>query len=727
MVDIGGRPLLLLLRLVTAGGAAVSATRLRADIWGGDSSGDGVVRVNLTRLRRALGDAAVERRDGGYTLSGVQVDADRFDVLVARGRDRSTSIERRIAAYDEALTPWRGPAFEGFDGIPWLQAAAARLDELREVAVDERFELRSLVEDPARLVPDLTIALEHGPVREHRVELLATALYRSQRQSEAIDVIRGAATTLRDELGLEPGPSLRELEHRILVHDPSLLVTPRTIRSTTAPDVEGQLRAATALVRSGAHAEAIAILDRVEAMAREAGDRRSTTECLIVRAVHHSMSGSGDPRATLDAARRIARDLRDGPLLARIAITSFGHGATTDLGAGLVELLEPLELLPTTAPERVDLLCAAAVMASLTSGSTAGELLLAGASEVHDAQANERTAAVLAAARCIVSAGLGSDAALVEAQATESLRFAQQTDDPVLAVVAAHALMRAHYVRGEIDEVDRLLGPLLAAGRAAMLPFAIARVGLCEVIHAIVRGQFDVAVDRIEQTARTGERLRTLNTERALSAQRALMLLELDRLHEVRDELEPLAEPGADHAHTFGALIGLIDGTPETVLELAGDVPGDATRPPFVALAAITAAEHDDRELAAWCLPHLAAAGDVVIVAGLGTLLFGFAPHFRATVRAVLADLDGAVADYERATELSERVGAALWLDHARVGLARVLVQRARGDDRRRADELLAAVRSGAVVAVSPRLARAVAAVEALGADDQGARRQTSA
>lgn len=703
-LDLKGRPLHLLLRLVVGRGQPIPPARLGHDIWDGDS--DGAVRVNLSRLRKAVGDDVVVRVGAGHALADSIVDADRFETLIERARDRDATITERIRTYDEAIGLWRGPAFDSIDPYPWLITEINRLEALREQATDEHLELRSLVEEPARLVPDLVEALDRAPLRERRAELLAEALYRSNRQSEALATIDRTRTLLRDQLGLDPGPALRDLEHRILTHDESLLITPRTIRESIAPDIAGLIRAATALIRTGAYAEGAGILDDAEAMARRAADQRSLAECLVTRSLHHSMSGSGDPHGPLDEARRIARRLRDGPLLAKVAGVAFGQGASPEIRSGLVELMEPLELLPSNASARVDLLCAAAVMVTLTSGSAAAELLLKNAAELHDTIQTERSGAVLAAARCVVGAGAGAPVEELERRAYESLDFARTGDDPMLAVVASHALMRSLYARGDLDAVDELLGPLLSAGRSAMMPFAIARVGVCRVMHAIARGHFELADALLEELDATADLLRTINTPRAAMAQRTLLALERGHVESYAESIRGEYEAGIDHPQAMGLLLVLAGGLDEDPMTLVEQLPADATRIPSIAVAALVALELGDRNLAAFCVTEFESMPDVVLATGLGTLLFGFVPHLRGSLRLELDDVDGAIGDLERALELTEPSGAQLWLDHLRTDLALALQRRNAPGDLGRAEELRGAVQAGPLLSVSARLAR---------------------
>jgi DNA-binding SARP family transcriptional activator len=709
-IELRGRTLLVLLRLLIANGAPVTAQGLRRDVWGPESS-DGAVRVTLTRIRKSLGDEVIERRDRGYVLASAKSDAWRFDDLVERARDRASALEHRIDAYDEALAQWRGDAYDGVGRRSWVEIEAARLEELRLQAADERWELCSLVDDPARLVADLSVAFEEEPLRERRAELLALALYRSNRHAEAVAVLQRCADRVRESLGLEPSPSLGELEYQILMHDPDLLITPLDLRATATAEIESQLRTAISLVRAEAYVEAIDVLDRAASRSREVGDHGTYADTLLVRAVHHTMSGLGDPRPLIDEARAIARRLRDGPRLARCAVTSLGGGLSTDANEGLVELLEPLELLPRTAPERVDLLCAAAVMVALTSGSTGGRRLIDAATELDDDQGTPRSGAVLAAARCIAGAVSGEPPDHLEELALDSLRFAQQTDDPVVAVVATHALLRARYARGDLDGVDELLEPLLRAGRTALLPFAIARVSLCRTSHALARGDLDQVDRLIEETTRLQHRLSTLNTHRALLAQRALLLRELGRLDELVDDLRSLAVPGNDYWLVFSALLALADDTapsPASLLDRVGD---DASTMPFAALAVDVADERNDPNLASWSLSRLDEPQNSLIASGIGTVLFGFDSYFAGRARRVVGQLDAAVAALEDAIRASERNAADLWLDHSRIELARTLGQRRAAGDLRRARTLANTVRQRSVIHQSDRLAALTARV----------------
>ena len=122
----------------------------------------------------------------------------------------------------EALRLWRGPALADLQHEPFAQAETRRLEELRLVALERRIDADVALGRRAELVPELeTLSREH-PYRESFRAQLMLALYRSGRQAEALDVYRETRRLLVDELGIEPGPALQQLEQSILQQDPGL-------------------------------------------------------------------------------------------------------------------------------------------------------------------------------------------------------------------------------------------------------------------------------------------------------------------------------------------------------------------------------------------------------------------------------------------------------------------------------------------------------------------------
>ena len=392
------------LRLAVAERVPIPLARLVDDVWPDGTGTEGAARVGLTRLRNVLGHDAIVRAPTGYSLAAeVGSDSERFEQLLRRGRDRSLDIRASVRILDEASAEWRGPAFDGIDRVEWVDAAAVRLDELREQAVDLRFELRLVDDEPASLVSELRTALDRCPTRERRVEMLALALYRAGRQSEALDAISRVRVTLRERLGLAVSTPLAELETRILRQDPDLHITANRQDDRSVGRAGSRLRAASALIRVGVFEEALSIVEGAIAEARADGDQRTLALALLTQAQALALSGEGDPHALIDQAQTIARASSDGPLLAQAALVRVGSGVPDDKTAALVELTEPLELLAADAPERVDLLCAAAVIVTFIDGSPAAERLLDAARLSYESTGSLRCEAIWLAASSIVA------------------------------------------------------------------------------------------------------------------------------------------------------------------------------------------------------------------------------------------------------------------------------------------------------------------------------------
>ena len=225
---LGPRDRVVLGALCVQPGHVLAAEVLANALWGEDlpKSWNKVVQGSVMRLRRALGFTAIETTMDGYrvALAKGQLDTVEFEHQVARGRTflALSEPERAATTFEAALGLWRGAPFGEL--LEWdpARAEAERLVDVRR-AVEEDLVAAHLAAGRA-----VEAAAEAGPLvarepfRERRWALLATALYQTGRQGEALDVLRRAGTTLRDDLGLDPGPELVELEQRILRQDPTL-------------------------------------------------------------------------------------------------------------------------------------------------------------------------------------------------------------------------------------------------------------------------------------------------------------------------------------------------------------------------------------------------------------------------------------------------------------------------------------------------------------------------
>jgi len=166
----------------------------------------------------------------GYRLAiGADcVDANRFERLLDAAQKAEPS--ERAELLRQALELWRGPALADLGEEDFARLEAARLDELRVTAQEERVDAELELGRHAALVGELENLVATHPMRERLRGQLMLALYRCGRQAEALEVYRAARLALADELGLDPSPELQELERRVLRQDPWLAApTPPTL------------------------------------------------------------------------------------------------------------------------------------------------------------------------------------------------------------------------------------------------------------------------------------------------------------------------------------------------------------------------------------------------------------------------------------------------------------------------------------------------------------------
>jgi predicted ATPase/DNA-binding SARP family transcriptional activator len=221
------RKLFVLLALRAPG--AVSAEEILESLWGDDLPGSSVqaLQKQISRLRKRLGERSpVRHRPAGYALEidSSAIDAHRFEHLLERarvelGRD---DPERAAADLRAALALWRGEALADHRLDEFAQREIARLEELRMEAIEERLAAELACGRDTDLVGELQALVDAHPLRERLRAHLMLALYRAGRQAEALEIMRSGRRLLVDELGLEPGPELRQLERMILAQDPGL-------------------------------------------------------------------------------------------------------------------------------------------------------------------------------------------------------------------------------------------------------------------------------------------------------------------------------------------------------------------------------------------------------------------------------------------------------------------------------------------------------------------------
>jgi predicted ATPase/DNA-binding SARP family transcriptional activator len=229
VVVAGAKLRALLAMLALQCGRAVPADQLVDGLWGPDSSAaarNGLQGL-VSKLRRTLGSASlVATRGGGYALDvpPESVDLHRFEQLVAAGRVRAESgdQDRAIDLFAEADSLWRGSALSEFAYEEFATADITRISELRLSAVEERLDLELQLGRHRVVIGELESFVATHPLRERLRGLLMIALYRAGRQSDALRTFQEGRRILREELGLDPGPELRQLEAAILAQDSSL-------------------------------------------------------------------------------------------------------------------------------------------------------------------------------------------------------------------------------------------------------------------------------------------------------------------------------------------------------------------------------------------------------------------------------------------------------------------------------------------------------------------------
>jgi DNA-binding SARP family transcriptional activator len=219
-----GKERVALLVLLLNANEVVSSDRLIDALWGEHPppSAAKLVQGFVSRLRQRLGEARVETHPLGYVfrLGEGELDLERFETLLSDAHGAPPA--EAAALLREALSLWRGAPLPELAYGNVAQAEIARLEALRLAALEERIDAELSLGLHAELVPELERAVAREPLRERLRRQLMLALYRSGRQTEALLAYQSLRRLLVEEVGIDPSPALKELEHRILVHDPAL-------------------------------------------------------------------------------------------------------------------------------------------------------------------------------------------------------------------------------------------------------------------------------------------------------------------------------------------------------------------------------------------------------------------------------------------------------------------------------------------------------------------------
>jgi DNA-binding SARP family transcriptional activator len=327
----GSRQRALLALLLTRANEVVSADRLIDELWGEQppQNAANALQYHVSQLRKALApNDVVVTQEPGYLIRIGSNDLDllRFERLVDEAQRAAPDAAARLLL--EALELWRGPPLVDLAHESFVQTEMLRLDELRLRALELRFDAELALGRNAELVGDLEVLVRENPLRERLRAALMRALYGASRQADALNVYRQTRAMLMDELGIEPGPELQELERAILRQDPGL--------AQGAVAVPAPRRAIVAVVRDEAS------LDALVAIAAPLA-RRPAREVILARLLKEG-GGLGEVNAAL-ALRRDA--LEERGVSSRIAAYTTQHVGTD---AALLATEHDADLILVDAP-----------------------------------------------------------------------------------------------------------------------------------------------------------------------------------------------------------------------------------------------------------------------------------------------------------------------------------------------------------------------------------------
>ncbi|MBQ0850476.1 winged helix-turn-helix domain-containing protein [Streptomyces sp. BH-SS-21] len=347
-VPLGGsKPKTILATLILADGKAIANTEITEALWGSapPATRQAQIHTYVSRLRKALDPhARIVRRAASYLLTtdSVKVDYKEFIRLADKGREKLLKGRYAEASgfYSQALAQWRGPALDGVtQNLSDLELP--RIDELRTAAIEEKAEADLGLGRHGQLVAELTSLVEAFPVRERLRALLMTALYRSGRQADALDVYHAGRTTLAETLGVDPSASLKAVFHSILNGDPALDLPHARLEAVPRRhvDVPSMLP------------PSIADFTGRETQMRELSERlrpTSTPQPLVIS----GMAGAGKSVLAVRLAHEKADSFPDGQLYARLSCGEHSPRKVHDVLGEFIRAVDPEETVPESAVER---------------------------------------------------------------------------------------------------------------------------------------------------------------------------------------------------------------------------------------------------------------------------------------------------------------------------------------------------------------------------------------
>ena len=499
-----GKPRVVLASLLMRANRLVTLAELVDRVWGQDAPANAksALHMHVMRLRKALGAAGelIESRPGGYLIRLPQTSLDLLlfndHLAAAAGARLAADPAAEVAALAAGLRLWRGEPLADVASEVLRRAEVPFLVEQRLQATERMIEIDVQQGRHHRAIGELRKLIVEHPLREQLWVLLLTALYRSGRRADALEAYQEVRALLAEELGLEPGPALAELQQQILTDDPAL--SPLALGPVTGRQPVCQL--------PGDTADFVGRADLVSQIHRylTGGDGAP----VVVLA---GPPGVGKTALAVHAARRFAGEFPDGQLW--VDLRGYSGGAAMSPTAALSQFLRTLGL----PPEQIGL-------AGLDELSSLFRQYLAGRRAIivldNAAEADQVRPLLPGTPGCAVI--VTSRANLAGLTATHgALRIAVPTLTPDDADVLLRRMLGADLVSAEpgaAAELAKACGLLPLALRIAAASLAEAQGGIAEYVgrlradrigelvidgddHTAVRVAFDHSYARLEPEA----------------------------------------------------------------------------------------------------------------------------------------------------------------------------------------------------------------------------------
>jgi DNA-binding SARP family transcriptional activator len=686
--------------LVLARGSAVPFDRLIDELWDGapPPCAEKSLHAHVCRLRRAFAGNEVARslivtRRQGYELAadGFDVDIDRFAQLADQTRADlgDGRVAEARACAQRALELWRGPALADFRDRGFAALEASRVEERRIAVIEDGVDAALGVGQHGSLVGELEQLVVEHPFRERLYAQLMLALYRSGRQADALRVYRRAYRILRDELGVLPGPALRDLEAAILRHDAELIAEPGNGDLVDAAR-HAACHAARLWVRAGDEAMACAgfrdAVTRYETAVTTLGDTSVVDPDLRSRAVlalgdarHADYDRQGARTAYLDAARRAVVAGHHEPL-ARAAwgLTAVTEFAGVDPEAEEV-LTEALHQLGPVGPGlRARLL--AAIARTAPPADPDARARVSEAIEIARGLGDPATLAVTVSTWCLVCWG-PDDLVERERHIVETIELAELLGWVELAMEARNWLSATRWEHGDDRGAARELADVVEWQRTANRPFFRCLTLLRQASELLGRGDYGAAAvlldDPPSALATSPDFLAGFASQQFTLRRDQGRLAELSGLIDGHRS-DPAAVPAWSAAAAATALALDRGDEARAIVHQVLNGPGGGLPRDWVWLAAMTlladvAVALEDRPAARVLLPLLRPYADRRVVLAHGILTMGSAARTVAELAALVGDRAEADLLFQWAIAVNSASSAHPWLARTQLGYARLL------------------------------------------------------